>query len=69
MLHIDQIPSNIIHDLISCGHDHESIAQMTPAEAFDAYCTWHGLIGWSHALRETIKALDNAEITTEADPK
>lgn len=69
MLDINQIPSNIVHDLISRGHDHESIAQMTPAEAFDEYCSWHGLIGWGDTLREAIKALDESEITTEDSTK
>lgn len=69
MLDINQIPSNIVQDLISRGHDHESITQMTPAEAFDEYCSWHGLIGWGYTLREAIKALDDAEITAGGDSK
>lgn len=69
MLDINQIPSNVIHDLLSRGHDHETIAQMTPAEAFDEYCSWHGLIGWGDTLRETIKALEEAEIAAEDNAK
>ncbi len=36
------------------------IESLSPQEIFEAYCTWHGLIGWSGLLWDTVQALANA---------
>ena len=43
------------------------IASMTPRDAFVAFCTWHGLIGWGPLLISAIDSLRAAE--TLADPE
>lgn len=51
MLNIGQLPCAIVDDLKKRGHTEEAIAEMTPAEAFDEYCMWHGLIGWGKSSK------------------
>lgn len=39
------------------GHNDQAIALMSPREAFDEYCTWHGIIRWGDTLWEQAAAL------------
>lgn len=40
------------------------IAQLTPAQAFDDYCVWYGIIRWSSRLTSVIENIRKAEIHT-----
>lgn len=46
MLNTKTLPANLLDALHKRGHADEQIAEMTPAEAFDEFCNWHGLSGW-----------------------
>lgn len=39
------------------GHSDQAITLMSPREAFDEYCTWHGIIHWGDTLWEQAAAL------------
>lgn len=67
MLNIEKIPREIVDDLKKRGHTEEAIAEMTPAEAFDEYCMWHGLMGWGKSLWDAVFALDAATASPEAE--
>jgi ribulose-5-phosphate 4-epimerase/fuculose-1-phosphate aldolase len=41
------------------------VSGMSVNEAFEAFCEWHGLIGWSATLR---KALDNIRESYKEKP-
>lgn len=61
MLNISQIPSYIMEDLKQRGHSEETIATMTPKEAFSEYCMWNGLIHWGASLWNAVMSLNAAE--------
>jgi len=44
-----------------------SIADMTPEDAFDRYCTWKGLVDWGPNLRRTLAILQKAEVAAQPD--
>lgn len=41
---------DVAHALLSRGHTVDEIAVMSPADKFDEYCRWKGLIGWAGTL-------------------
>jgi hypothetical protein len=47
---IDNMPSNVVHALREAGYSGEEINDMSGREAFDAFCTWHGMINWGGTL-------------------
>lgn len=47
---IDLVPESVLQDLREAGYPDEKIERMSPREAFDAYCTWNGLINWGDTL-------------------
>ena len=55
-LQVAKIPRYLVNDLMKRGYTEQSIATLSPAEAFREYCEWHGLINWSDTL---IKAIDD----------
>jgi hypothetical protein len=45
---------------IGCDDPEENlriVEKMTPERAFEAYCTWKGLIGWSRTLADALDAI------------
>lgn len=54
------ISDDIKADLAECGHSEETLKAMTPEEAFDEYCQWHGLLGWGSQLRRVMGQLNAA---------
>jgi len=45
----------------------KEIAELSPRQLFDEYCTWHGLLRWGDSLWDTVDKLKSA--TDEFDPK
>lgn len=37
------------------------LSRMDPGEAFEAYCTWHGLIDWADRLTDAIDSIRGRE--------
>lgn len=35
----------------------EQLEAMSNDELFDAYTTWHGLIGWSYTLKDVVESI------------
>lgn len=64
MLNTKTLPANLLDALHKRGHADEQIAEMTPAEAFDEFCNWHGLSGWGGELWSLMGKLQN-EVTPE----
>ena len=54
---VSKLPFSIVDALHERGHTDESIANMSPEEAFIEYCSWHGLLGWGEALIDTLDSL------------
>ena len=61
MMDLKVLPSHITEDLIKRGNSKEDIAKMSPEEAFNEYCNWHGLQGWGESLWEIVQELKDAE--------
>lgn len=49
----DKLPAETIHT---------NFSNMTASEAFEAYCQWHGLLGWSSRLTSVIENISKAEV-------
>jgi hypothetical protein len=63
MLDISLIPDDVLEAIRNNRQcEDEDIERMTPREAFDAFCNWHGLLDWSGTL---IKALDSIRAAEE----
>lgn len=43
----------------------DSMVDFTQEELFEAYCVWHGLIGWSDRLRQAWDAISGREAEKE----
>lgn len=39
---------------------HDLLAQLSPDEAFEAYCEWHGIIGWASRLTSVLENIKEA---------
>ena len=61
MLDLSKISHTVLSDIRERGHSDETIAQMSPEEAFREYCEWNGLIGWSGTLWRAVKGLEGAK--------
>ena len=64
MLNTKTLPANLLDALHKRGHADEQIAEMTPSEAFEEFCNWHGLSGWGSELWSLMCKLQN-EVTSE----
>lgn len=40
----------------------EQLEAMDNDELFDAYTTWHGLIGWADTLKNAVESIYNVEL-------
>lgn len=56
-LDVNKLPPSVRSALRERGHTDTDVAFMSPREAFDEYCTWHGLVRWGDTLWENAKAL------------
>jgi len=68
MLDLERLPPFILANLRERlgleGDDpskDETIALYSFEEAFEEYCNWHGLIGWSRTLAIVMSSIKNAE--------
>lgn len=61
MLDLTKIPYTVLSDIRERGHSDETIAQMSPQEAFSEYCIWNGLINWGGTLFRAVENLKAAE--------
>lgn len=50
MPNIKTLPDNVLEALRNRGLDDEDIAELTPQQAFDEFCRWHGLSDWGNEL-------------------
>lgn len=71
MLDVDKLPDHIIMDIAEnmgwdamgdMGPYKERMAHLTPEQAFEKYCNWHGLIGWGHRLLVALDQLREASV-------
>lgn len=62
---ISKLPPAVRESLRERGYSAEAMASMSPREAFDEYCTWHGLIHWGDTLWEQAAALMKMEPTPD----
>ena len=58
-LEVRSLPADVRDALINRGHRYDD--EITTAEAFDEFCSWHGLIGWGPHLRATMASLVELE--------
>lgn len=58
---LEGIPSDVLKDLRARGHTDAQIENMTANQAFDEWCTWHGLVLWGSTLRTVLADLRAAE--------
>lgn len=56
-MQLSRIPTNVLADLRESELSDDEILLLTPEEVFAAYCTWHGLLGWSSDLWTVVRAL------------
>lgn len=40
----------------------EQLEEMSNDELFDAYTTWHGLIGWAETLKDAVESIYEVEL-------
>lgn len=59
---IEKINHKVLSALRNRGNTDEEISAMTPDEAFDEFCMWHGLIGWGDTLRNALNNLRAADM-------
>ena len=57
-----RINPDVYSALHNRGHTDLEISKMTPDEAFDEFCMWHGLIGWGDTLRNALNNLRAADM-------
>lgn len=62
MLNIKKLPSEVVDALRNRHHTDGEIEKLTPEEAFDEYCMWHGLIDWGPTLRRLIEGTVKAQM-------
>jgi hypothetical protein len=64
MIDVDELPDQVREDILQNRdtEDLEIFKTMTPNQAFDFWCEWHGFIGWSHTIRNALDAIRAAEI-------
>jgi hypothetical protein len=60
-LDLSKIPADVLADIRKRGYSDEEIAHFTPADAFNHFCMWHGLINWGDKLIRTLDALRASE--------
>lgn len=63
-----ELNRGVLSALRERGHSDESIERMSPKEAFEEYCQWHGLINWSHTLWDTVNSLANPPAGEKPQP-
>lgn len=68
-LNIDLLSQTVLYDIASkLGVDRDfkkarqRVSELSPAEAFECYCEWHGLKGWSRNLIMVLDELRKAGI-------
>lgn len=57
------LTDDVMNSLLSRGWSEEEIAKLSPEEAFDEYCEWHGLRGWGQTLRRALSNIQSANTT------
>ena len=60
MIDLANIDPDVLDALRHRGHGENGIARMSPDEAFDEFCMWHGLVGWGPTLRRVMRNLAQA---------
>lgn len=58
MIDLKQLAPVVVKNLRESGKTDEQIKSMTVAQAFDAYCDWHGLLNWGPELRAVMEQLE-----------
>jgi hypothetical protein len=60
MINIKLLSQDVHHTLRAAEYSDEEIAKMSAQEAFNAYCTWHGILGWASTLRRALESIEEA---------
>lgn len=58
---------DVMEALTERGWSKEEIAKLSPEEAFDEYCEWHGLRGWGQTLRFVMSNIQSANVEDSND--
>lgn len=57
MLNVKSLPPEVLSALKERELSDAEIALLSPREAFDEYCNWHGLIHWGDRLWGVVEGL------------
>lgn len=57
-----RIPGTVVDACRKAGLTDDEIKALSARELFAKYCEWHGLIGWSSTLWETVMDLYKSEV-------
>lgn len=67
-LDIKRLNPAVLSALRERGHTDKDITFMSPREAFEEYCTWHGLVNWGDTLWDRAKELMELQPAVVAHP-
>jgi len=59
---IAKINPQILADIRARGRCDAAIAVMSPAELFQEWCEWNGIIGFAYTILDTVDNLRAAEV-------
>ncbi len=66
---ISKLPPEVLSALRNRGYTDSEIERMSLREAFDEFCTWHGLIHWGDTLYTIVGQLKTMETQISGAPQ